>query len=254
MEYNYEPLLDPENEFFKARKDLEKKIKHKSLMLNEDLNTITSNRDFSEWLEKPLFDLEKILINELEKLTKNKTYFFGCSFEIYKLNYDERLQSYFKIYYDATEQDFIENEFNKTFNRFFQLEVNRYDLKQKFEYSIICHHTLTEQIMFSIIARNKFLKDKLDENLIKESNLFWNGTPTEFIELTKALIENGSLKGGTKGTQKEIIEDFSKTLNIEIKNPDKLLTDIKKRNIESETLFLDKLKRNLLNYINKENK
>jgi hypothetical protein len=96
MEYDYEPLRDPENIFTIARKELENEILIKSLQLNENLESITSRSDFFDWFEKPLFDLEKKLIYQREALSESRTYFFGCSFEVYKLNYDARLQSYLK--------------------------------------------------------------------------------------------------------------------------------------------------------------
>jgi hypothetical protein len=78
--------------------------------------------------------------------------------------------------------------------------------------------------------------------------IVWNGTPTELIELIKALIENRSIKGDS---QKKIISSFTKFLNIDIKHPDKLIQDIRKRNNKSETLFLDKLQTTLYDYISK---
>lgn len=170
MEYDYEPLRDPENIFTIARKELENEILLKSLQLNENLESITSTPGFFDWFEKPLFDLEKKLICEREALTENKTYFFGCSFEVYKLNYDARLQSYFKKYYDATERDFVEYEQSKNFDRYFNLRVDRYDLNQNFEYSIICDSVLMEQILFSLKARNKFLTDKLNVKATPEES------------------------------------------------------------------------------------
>lgn len=179
MEYDYEPLRDPKNNFAIARKELENEILLKSLKLNENLESITSTQIFRDWFEVPLFDLEKKLIREREALVKNNTYFFGCSFEVYRLNYDARLQSYLKKYYDATEQDFINYELRKKFSTFFELEVNRYDLDQKFEYSIICEHVLGEQIMFSLKARNKFLTDKLNNNVTPgEPENIYLGQPT----------------------------------------------------------------------------
>src|SRR5690606_8624950 len=53
----------------------------------------------------------------------------------------------------------------------------------------------------------------------QSNEIKFRGTHTEFIELVKALIENGNLKG----TQKEIIENLSKFFQIEIKNPDKII-------------------------------
>ena len=78
-----------------------------------------------------------------------------------------------------------------------------------------------------------------------ENSLNWNGTQTEFIELVKALIENGNIKG----TQTEIISKLSNVFNIKISYPNKLITDLKVRNNGSETLFLDKLKKSLFDYI-----
>ena len=83
-----------------------------------------------------------------------------------------------------------------------------------------------------------------------EKSLNWQGTQTEFIEMVKALIENGNIKG----TQTEIIKSLSNVFNIKIKNENKLINDIKTRNNGSETLFIDKLKKTLFNYITLENK
>lgn len=88
-----------------------------------------------------------------------------------------------------------------------------------------------------------------------KSDLIWNGTQTEFMELIKALIESGSIKDSNKkGKQIELVRALSDTLNTNIKNPDKLISDIKNRNNDSETLFLDKLKDHLIAYITKENR
>jgi hypothetical protein len=78
----------------------------------------------------------------------------------------------------------------------------------------------------------------------------FHGNPTEFIELIKALTENGNIKG----IQKDNIEICSKFFDIEIKNPDQTLTKLKSRNNGSETLFLDKLKTSLFNHITLETK
>lgn len=102
--------------------------------------------------------------------------------------------------------------------------------------------------------RNQELERELNKTrprvLATENLLNWNGTQTEFIELIKALVENGNIKG----TQTEIISKLSNVFNIDIKHPNKLITDIKKRNNGSETLFLDKLQKSLLDYITQEKK
>ncbi len=102
-------------------------------------------------------------------------------------------------------------------------------------------------IFESIFEKNKRVNN--DKSQTITNNLKWQGTQTELIELIKALIENGNIKG----TQKDIINNLSEFFGIKINNPDKLINDIKKRNNGSETLFIDKLKTSLFNYITKEN-
>lgn len=104
---------------------------------------------------------------------------------------------------------------------------------------------------WDIILNNRAVFEKIFEkqkNTLNKSIIDWKGTQTEFIELVKALIESNTLAG----KQKNIIEDLSIIFNIQIKNPDKLIQDIKNRNNGSETLFIDKLKSNLYNFITKE--
>lgn len=86
-----------------------------------------------------------------------------------------------------------------------------------------------------------------------ENTLQWIGEQTEFIELSKALILNGSITG--KGNQEDKINQLANLLNFKINNPYKLLNDIKTtRNNGSETLFLDKLKKTFFDYITLEKK
>jgi hypothetical protein len=203
MEYNYEPLRDLKNIFSITREKLQTEILNYSLKIEceFDLSKLTSTKDFGDWLQEPLFELEKILIEEMETQTKNKIYFFGCPFEVYKLNYNARLQSYFAIYFDAIEEDFIKYELNKKYASYFNLEVNRYDLKQKFEYSIICNYTLGEQILFSLKARNKFLNNKLKTTnypSISESSFNPNFFNQKAYNLFLYLVDNYEKKGKVK--------------------------------------------------------
>ncbi|HUH26867.1 RteC domain-containing protein [Gelidibacter sp.] len=99
----------------------------------------------------------------------------------------------------------------------------------------------------SIKTKNNESQNHVD---FLNTNIKFNVSPTELIELTKSLIENGNVKG----KQKDIINSFARFFNIEVNNPDKLITDIKKRNTGSETLFIDKLKSSLYDYMTKETK
>ena len=130
----------------------------------------------------------------------------------------------------------------------------KYSVKQDFERHIYDKdeaEIFIQKIDFEIERLNKIndietQQPKPDPE--PKNTLNWNGTQTEFIELIKALIENGNIKG----TQTEIISNLSNVFNIEIKHPNKLITDIKKRNNGSETLFLDRLQKTLFDYITLE--
>ena len=99
---------------------------------------------------------------------------------------------------------------------------------------------ICDQLTTSFAKIIEYLNIKI--NTLTNSSGFpkvkFHGSQTEFIELIKALTENGNLKG----IQKDNIELCSKFFDIEIKNPDQTLTKLKSRNNGSETLFLDRLK------------
>lgn len=111
-----------------------------------------------------------------------------------------------------------------------------------------------EELIFKYEFKNwrKFIElinEKLNNSptIKKIETLKWKGTKADFVELSKALI----LSDMFNGTQKEIVEKLSTFLEIDIKNYDQKLIQIKGRNNGSETLFLNKLKQNLDNYFKK---
>lgn len=76
--------------------------------------------------------------------------------------------------------------------------------------------------------------------------LKWHGNKIALIELTKALIENGNLKG----TQKEIFKNVEQIFGIQLGNYSKAISSFQtSRNYGNETKFLDTLKETLKNYI-----
>ena len=87
----------------------------------------------------------------------------------------------------------------------------------------------------------------LQQHQIKKENITFNFTQTEIVELIKALIQNGNIKG----LQKDIIPIVSSFFETEVNNQDKIITDLSKRNNGSETLFLDKLKTSLNEFFSK---
>lgn len=132
-------------------------------------------------------------------------------------------------------------EIKKTDNDLGYVYFNEYKYKN-FEYTV-------NQVIDFINDKKQELNN-LPINTKQINKLNWNGTKTELTELIKALIENGNIQG----TQKDIFNSFTDFLNFDINYQSKLINDIKKRNNGSETIFLDKLKSSLLNFINRENK
>ena len=187
----------------------------------------------------------------------------------YKEKYNDLLETYLLEYEDYEEIDFVNTEiqrYNDSINDLEQLEnyiqeiVNRDWTPPNVNKSLLkmcCNEFFDGGIDYikrdrSILSFTKIIEflDIKKQNPKNENNLNWNGTQIEFIELVKALIENGNIKG----TQTEIIKSLSNIFNFKINNENKTINDIKNRNNGSETLFLDKLKKTLFDYITLENK
>jgi len=188
----------------------------------------------------------------------------------YKEKYNDFLQSYLLEYEDYEEIDFI----NKEIERYSGLIIDLEQLEMTLDYwehndyniafiisesQLYTFHYIDFLDSFdykkrdrSILSFTKIIEflDIKKQDPKNENNLNWNGTQIEFIELVKALIENGNIKG----TQTETIKSLSNIFNFKINNENKTINDIKNRNNGSETLFLDKLKKTLFDYITLENR
>lgn len=186
----------------------------------------------------------------------------------YKEKYNDLLETYLLEYEDYEEIDFVNTEiqrYNDSINDLEQLEnyiqeiVNRDWTPPNVNKSLLkmcCNefdgridYEKKELLILSFTKIIEFLEIQ-KQNPKNGNNLNWNGTQTDFIELVKALIENGNIVG----TQTEIIKSLSNIFNFKINNENKIINDIKNRNNGSETLFLDKLKKSLFDYITLENK
>lgn len=211
----------------------------------------------------------------------------------YKESYDNRLENHKATYEDYDELHFIDSELgfyqvcyetanvteqrlivdNKDYteyeyryiNEFEYNDINQIDsninenyeikalIKDESKYMTDGYNLeICDQLTTSFKKIKKFLNVK--KNKLKNDNEFpkvkFHGNQTEFIELIKALTENGNLKG----IQKDNIDTCCKFFDIEIKYPAKLINDFKIRNNGSETLFIDKLKKSLFDYITLEKK
>ena len=93
--------------------------------------------------------------------------------------------------------------------------------------------------------KNEQLQSNKTTSIVTQ--LKFKGNQTQLVELVKALVESEMIEG----TQTNAIEQFSKFFDIEINNPNKLIQDIKGKNTDSTTAFLDLLKSNLIEYLRK---
>ncbi|WP_242120937.1 RteC domain-containing protein [Aestuariivivens sediminicola] len=261
-------LFPKTQKLYSEFRNKQKKINLRLSKLEKGSSELFENTELRELGES----YNKLIADSFEKerniLLENKIFFWGCNFNTYKNTYINRLKDFKEEFEDAEEIDFIRSESNELINLHLQVPFFSFiktKTQKKIGYSITKKQNYLSEIASSLGYELNFSYDDEDgyefiyltENINNsksqsnnQNNIEWLGNQTEFIELIKALIENGTLKG----TQKDIIKCTSRFFNIEIKNPDKLLTDIKKRNIGSETLFLDRLKSSLYNYIIKENR
>jgi hypothetical protein len=215
------------------------------------------------------------------------------TFKTYKETYHSLLENHIATYEDYDELHFIKSElyfyqncystanvteqllnvYNEDFDEYRYSYINEFEYDQEnntelngdenFDVKALIKNEkkwltdgydleICDQLATSFTKITEYLKIK--KNKLTNNNEFpkvkFHGSQTEFIELIKALTENGNLKG----IQKDNIELCSGFFDIEIKNPTKLISDINNtRNSGGETLFLDKLKKSLYNYIQQQN-
>jgi len=85
-------------------------------------------------------------------------YFFGCSFKVYEKTYNDRLEEFKFIFFDANETDFIESELKEGVFHSKLKQYNAYD----FEIQIEKGHE--KDINFSLKRRLEYLQKRAKEN------------------------------------------------------------------------------------------
>lgn len=228
----------------KILKDIDRSLVNKKSNYKLILDTFTNKKEILKYLKKEKSSIRKLL-NKTNLINKSPLEKYQNYLEQKPLNPNSRKLIISELLY----VNLIFNNKTEFVNNF--LSLNSYIEQRKHEsVKIIIQEISTlEYNLFLTEELNKIIQD--DSNLSDSENkkLKWNGNQTELIELVKALIENKSIEG----LQKDIIKNFTDLFGFEIKNPDKLIQDIKKRNNGSETLFLDKLKTKLVDFISTSN-
>lgn len=232
---------------------------YSSVNQTRELNYYPCSVDEFDGNEKTLSELKETANNAYVQLIENGLFWEFCSFEVYKKTYNSRKEDFFKTYIDAEEYDFLLEEINGLNALLSEtieyIDESGYPRDTDTELlSTILNEVNFKNINFSNSKKSLFISEKISKieqsfNNTAPNSLAWIGGQTELIELIKALIVNGNIKG----IQKDIINEITSFFNIDIKHPDKLIVDIKNRNTGSETLFIDKLKSSLYDYITKEN-
>lgn len=248
-------------EFLQEKEIINNKINEYQSNFNQPDATILAILD---GIEKPKKDSEKIKQSE-------KYLYLKETAKEYIEKYDKRLKE-FCDKLEAVEMDYIEKEIEYFENTLHDIKNpessdDGYSQTGYDNFSTACElvkEITFDKFMYATKAKLKFLESKIivdlpcqnesnNENQKVLNSLTWIGNQTQFIELVKALIENGNIKIN-EGEQAKTIDTLSKFFNIKINNPNKLITDLKKRNNGSETLFLDQLKKTLFDYITREKK
>jgi hypothetical protein len=107
-----DPLLKPENEYIVLSESLKSDQISKAISSSNNGLFVTYDYEpgFEEWEEQQKVGIDKSFISLVKVLNFNKIFFFGCSSENYKHNYDSRLKSFIDELYDASEIDFVDGE------------------------------------------------------------------------------------------------------------------------------------------------
>jgi len=217
-------------------------------------------------------EYEVIFKKEHRELNDKGVYFLYCKFKIYEKTYEERLNDFLETYEDAFPVHFLEDELKIFLKPIYENALyKRLDTKYKVDFSFTIDRCISylveeqarkigyaitlERDIFNDIVSYKIENTKSEKESISINEtstlqpLKWQGTPTELIELTKALIENETFKG--QGTQKEIFIKIQNLFDFELKTIDKTINSFDEvRSGGNETRFLDALKVSLLRNIN----
>jgi len=140
-------------------------------------------------------------------------------------------------------------DFLKNFNEYVPNRLR--DGESKFENFLFSCRQISEWIE----KRKEELEPKqplsTEKEALEYSIIQFKGTKTEFIELVNALIANGNLLEEGEREKDNAFKILSEIFGVNTENHNQVLEGFKKRNNGKETMFLDKLKKSLLEKISK---
>ena len=193
------------------------------------------------------------LRNHKEMLTSERKvidFFKQTKFDISQMNTSILKNDIFLLSLEDTSKETLIYSSN-TIKKIRQSSNSNEHIHNAIDYFILLSKELENFIKFIEPHYTKPQQPKQIESKNRTKQLKWYGSQSELIELTKALIENGNLKGKQEDIFKEIQENF----NFKLNNIDQAITKFNTRTEETETKFLNSLKKSLSEYIsNKLNK
>lgn len=182
-------------------------------------------------LAKNKTDARKTIINlHVEKLEDKKLTFLKSYKEtkaIPLLNYHSKYREEFK----GLDLGYIQE---KTFYSF----INDIWIIKGLDYANQLLDDLEKDTVLEIAEKSKLQGKRFE----------WKENKTLTTELIKSLIEAGSIKGLN---EKEIFKEFGDFLGLDLTAKDTHLQDIKKKNIDSQTAYIDRLQKSFIDFLSK---
>jgi hypothetical protein len=171
--------------------------------------------------------------------------------KMYRENYENDLKAYLESYEDNTKIDFLEIDLisHKGFLKYLLTKTpvtNDIDEGSLNQRKINSQKRIIDFINNKIAIENKNFTEPDSMSKVKHSTLNWQGTPLEFAELTKALIQSNKLN--EELTQTEIFNRLKLFFNVEDFKENDKLKDIRKRT-NTLTPFINVLETSLTNWI-----
>ena len=214
-----DPIFNSDNEHIVLERKLNAKINERleQNRLNDIFYADNFDDDFEEWQKEQNLAIGESFKQLVKKLNQEKIFFFGCSFDNYKHNYEKRLNAFLENYYDTEESDFIKSEEEFLENIIYDLQnpegahdgysVSGFDNFSK-AYSIVSNLGF-DQYIFSYNKKITFLTERK--------------TKLDSIDLTaeKPILENIAIKEENLSPEendilKSTIDDYLDEFRIEI--------------------------------------
>ena len=128
-------------------------------------------------------------------------YFLGCSFEVYKKTYNQRLKDYLAEFFDADEISFITDELDEGIYNYKFKEFNSDSFDGD---TILSYEKLKKQIHHSLKKRLEFLSHKAKEN---GRDLVYN--ELENLTTEKEMYSLKPIKHSLETKKEEVLMDYS---------------------------------------------